>query len=113
MRALLLTMLLVAVPAAASAGGGPPVYPGATPAVAPAELGLKPLPKSAKVYATADGFTKVRAWYRIQLKGSPELAQPGKEDSMDTFLLGSGPSAMALMVRSLQGKTWIVIAPPI
>lgn len=90
----------------------PPIYPGATPAAAPAGLGEKPLPKSAKVYVTADGFIKVRAWYRDTLKGTPELAQPGKEDTMDAFLLGSGPSAMVVMIQWLDGKTWIAIGPP-
>lgn len=113
MRAILCTMLLAGLlGTVASAAGAPPIYPGAKPAAAPAGLGEKPLPKSAKVYVTSDGFTKVRGWYREQLKGTPEMAQPGKEDSMDAFLMGSGPSAMVLMVQSLQGKTWIVIAPP-
>lgn len=113
MRAILCTMLLAGLfTTAASAAGGPPIYPGAKPSADPGGLGEKPLPKSAKIYVTADGFTTVRAWYREQLKGTPEVAQPGKENSMDAFLLGSGPSAAILMVRSLKGKTWIVIGPP-
>jgi len=104
------TVLLAVVVAGTSPA--PPVYPGATLSAAPAGLGEKPLPKSAKVYVTPDDFSKVRSWYREKLQGVPELAQPGKEDSMDAFLLGQGPSATVLMIERLDGKTWLVIGPP-
>jgi hypothetical protein len=108
-------VLLLATTASVStdAAAAPPVFPGAKPAAAPAGLGEKPLPKSARVYVTDAEFATVRAWYRNALKGVSEIAQPGKENTMDAFLLGSGPSARVLMIQRLDGKTWIAIAPPV
>ncbi|HVR47941.1 MAG TPA: hypothetical protein VMT95_15025 [Candidatus Binatia bacterium] len=54
----------------------------------------------------------MKTWYQAQLKGAPEMAQPGKEKTMDAFLVGHGPGGLVLMIQSLNGKTWIVIAPP-
>ena len=101
--------------AAAPAGGesgAPPVYPGATAGTAPAGVGLKQLPKSVKVYYTSDDFGKVKTWYVAQLKGAQEMQQPGKEKTMDAFLVGQGPSGKVVMIQSLDGKVWIVIGPP-
>lgn len=90
-----------------------PVYPGAQPGTAPKGLGQRALPASAKVYVTPDDFAKVKAWYASQLKGAPEMAQPGMEKTEDAFLVGQGKSGMVVMIQSLNGKTWIVTAPPV
>jgi len=88
------------------------MYPGAEAGANPGGLGMKSLPPSARVYSTSDDFAKVKTWYQAQLKGAPEMAQPGKEKTMDAFLVGHGPGGLVLMIQSLNGKTWIVIAPP-
>jgi len=95
----------------AAASGAPPLYPGAAAGTAPAGLGEKALPKTVKVYSTSDGFAKVKTWYQGKLKGAQEMAQPGKEKTMDAFLLGQGKSATVVMIQSLNGKTWIAIGP--
>jgi hypothetical protein len=97
---------------AAGKPGSIPMYPGAEAAANPGGLGMKALPPSAKVYSTSDDFAKVKTWYQGQLKGAPEMAQPGKEKTMDAFLVGHGPGGFVVMIQSLNGKTWIVIAPP-
>lgn len=103
----------VAPAAAAPAGGSAiPVYPGANISSNPGGLGMKALPASAKIYSTSDDFSKVKAWYQGQLKGVPEMAQPGKEKTMDAFLVGHGPNGKVVMIQSLHGDTWIVVAPP-
>jgi hypothetical protein len=106
---------IAAGPLPATAGGtatAPPIYPGAVAAARPAGVGMKTPPASAKTYVTSDDFAKVKAWYRAHLKGAPEVAQPGMEKTEDAFLVGHGASAMAVMVQSYKGKTWIVIGPP-
>ena len=101
-------------PVAASGGSGaPPLYPGATPAHAPAGLGEKALPVTAKVYTTSDGFAKVKAWYKSKLNGAPEMSQPGKEATQDAFLLRHAKTAMVVLIQSVNGKTWIAIARPL
>jgi hypothetical protein len=54
----------------------------------------------------------VQTWYRGQLKGATEMAQPGKEKTMDAFLVGQGANGKAVMIQSLHGDTFIVVAPP-
>jgi len=98
--------------AASSASGAPPLYPGAAPAHAPASLGEKALPVTAKVYTTSDGFAKVKAWYKSKLNGAPEMSQPGKEATQDAFLLRHAKTAMVVLIQSVNGKTWIAIARP-
>jgi hypothetical protein len=96
-----------------ASGAAIPIYPNNTSVSSnPGNLGVGKLPASAKIYSTSDDFAKVKAWYRGQLKGAPEMASPGKEKTMDTFLVGHGPSGMAVMIQSMSGETWIVIAPP-
>ncbi|HZY98807.1 MAG TPA: hypothetical protein VFE36_04470 [Candidatus Baltobacteraceae bacterium] len=97
---------------AAPAAGNVPIYPGADVSSNPGGLGMKTLPASAKIYVTSDEFAKVQTWYRGQLNGAPEMAQPGKEKTMDAFMVGHGPSAMVVMIQSLHGDTFIVVAPP-
>ena len=104
-----------ASPAPAGAAGAaetPPVYPGAVPGARPAGVGLKEPPSQVKAYSTSDDFATVRAWYRAQLKGTPEMAQPGMEKTEDAFLVGHGASGAVVMIQSFQGKTWILIGPP-
>ena len=100
----------VAVQAGGNAVG--PVYPGAVETARPAGVGLKTPPPQAKTYATTDSFAKVQAWYRSQLDGAQELQQPGMEKIEDAFLLGSGQSATVVLIQQYDGKTWIVIGPP-
>lgn len=97
------------LPAAAAQG---PIYPGAAAAARPAGVTLKAPPAKVKTYATSDAFTKVKAWYQAHLKGSMELQQPGMQKTEDAFLVGNGPSGYVVMVRSYQGRTWIIIGPP-
>jgi len=102
-------------PLAAGAGTpSVPVYPGAVAAAHPAGLGLKKAPPpQAKTYVTNDGFAKVKAWYHGHLKGAQEIQQSGMEKYEDAFLVGSVDSGAVVMVESYQGKTWIVIGPPV
>jgi hypothetical protein len=98
-----------------AAGGttaAPPVYPGAVAAARPTGVGFKAPPPQSKTYVTPDDFAKVKAWYKAQLEGAAELAQPGMEKTEDAFLLGHGASGTVVMIQSYQGKTWIVIGPP-
>jgi hypothetical protein len=115
MRVILSAALLFALTQTAvlaSGSGAPPVYPGAVATTRPAGVGMKTPPPSAKTYATADDFSKVKAWYKAHLPGAMEMAQPGMEKTEDAFLTGQGKSAMVVMVQSYQGKTYIVIGPP-
>ena len=117
MRAILaaffVTSLVTAGPLPVSAAGtAPPVYPGAVAATRPAGVGFKTPPAGSKTYVTSDDFAKVKAWYKAHLKGAQELAKPGMEKTEDAFLVGQGPSGMVVLVQSYQGKTWIVIGPP-
>ncbi|HYL27468.1 MAG TPA: hypothetical protein VEW74_06495 [Candidatus Nitrosotalea sp.] len=91
----------------------PPVYPGAVATTRPAGVGLKAPPASAKTYVTVDAFAKVKAWYKSHLTGATEMQQPGMEKTEDAFLVGQGASGMVVMVQSHQGKTYIVIGPPV
>lgn len=90
----------------------PPVYPGAVAAERPAGVAFKAPPAQAKTYVTSDEFATVRSWYRAHLTAFQEVSQPGMENSEDAFLVGEGASATAVLVQSYQGKTWIVIGPP-
>jgi hypothetical protein len=104
-----------ASPVPTAAGGAaetPPVYPGAVPGVRPEGVGLKVPPSQVKAYSTSDDFATVQAWYRAQLKGAPEVAQPGMEKTEDAFLVGHGASGAVVVIQSFQGKTWILIGPP-
>lgn len=103
-------------PLMAQAGGDAaiPVYPGATATARPTGVGLKrPPPPSAKTYATSDSFAKVKAWYRTHLNGAQELQQPGMEKTEDAFLVGNAQSGGVVMIESYNGKTWIIIGPPV
>jgi hypothetical protein len=90
----------------------PPVYPGAVTADRPAGVALKAPPPSAKTYVTSDSFATVKAWYQAHLNGAAEMQQPGMEKTEDAFLVGPPDAGMVVMVQSYQGKTWIVIGPP-
>lgn len=91
----------------------PPVYPGAVAGTRPAGVGFMTPPPQAKAYVTSDDFATVRAWYRARLDGASEVQQPGMEKTEDAFLIGSGASATVVLVQSYEGRTWIVIGPPI
>ena len=119
-RAILTAVLAMAFalgvsPLIAQAGGSAvPLYPGATATARPAGVGLKrPPPPSAKTYVTSDSFAKVKAWYRTHLNGAQELQQPGMEKTEDAFLVGNSQSGMVVMIESYNGKTWIIIGPPV
>jgi hypothetical protein len=104
---------MVAMPLPAPAAGtAPPVYPGAVASARPAGVGFKAPPPQAKTYVTSDDFAKVKAWYKAQLKGAQEMAQPGMEKTEDAFLVGEVSSGMVVMIQSYKGKTWIIIGPP-
>jgi hypothetical protein len=94
------------------ASAAPPVYPGAVPATRPSGVAFKAPPSHAKTYVTPDSFTKVKSWYQAHLKGAQELQQPGMQKTEDAFLVGTAGSGMVVMVESYEGKTWIVIGPP-
>jgi|GEM_PF-2986420 len=107
-------LLLSLTPLAVRAGEDPPVYPGAVASARPAGVGLKTAPpRTAKTYVTSDSFTTVKAWYHAHLKGAQEMQQPGMEKIEDAFLVGNFQSGMVVMVESYQGKTWIIIGPPV
>lgn len=91
----------------------PPIYPGAVASARPAGVGLeKPPPPQAKTYVTSDAFAEVKAWYQAHLKNAQELQQPGMESSEDAFLVGDASSRMVVLIQSYEGKTWIIIGPP-
>ena len=90
----------------------PPVYPGAVASKRPAGVGFKVPPAQARTYATSDDFAKVRSWYRARLGAVQEVHQPGMEESEDAFLVGQGAGALVVFVQRYQGKTWIIIGPP-
>ena len=98
--------------AASSDASNPPVYPGAVEGTRPAGVGLKAPPHGVKSYSTSDDFAKVKAWYHDQLKGAMEVSQPGMEKTEAAFLVGQAASGKVVMVQSYQGKTWILIGPP-
>ncbi len=98
---------------AADSAAAPPVYPGAVAAARPEGVGFKAPPPQAKTYVTSDDFEKVRAWYKAQLSGAQEVQQPGMEASEDAFLVGRAESGTVVMVQAYQGKTWIIIGPPL
>lgn len=112
------TLLAIAGwPLVALAGGATttahPVYPGAVASARPAGVGLeKPPPPQAKTYVTSDAFADVKAWYQAHLKNAQELQQPGMEASEDAFLVGDASSGMVVLIQSYEGKTWIIIGPP-
>jgi len=97
---------------AAADNAAPPIYPGATPGVRPEAVGFNTPPPQVKVYSTSDDFATVRAWYRAHLKGASEVVQPGMEKTEDAFLVGQGESAVAVLIQSFKGRTWILIGPP-
>lgn len=96
---------------AGSAAGAPPVYPGATAAARPKDV-INGAPPDAKAYVTSDSFAKVRAWYKANLKGAPELGAPDHKKGMDVFLFGDGKTGMIIMLQDAGAKTWVVIGPP-
>jgi hypothetical protein len=117
MRTLLSTLLLAflasaTLPAAAGGVAAPPVYPGAVRGSVPNGVALKTPPSQVRAYSTSASFATVKAWYRAQLKGASEMQQPGMQQSEDAFLVGQGATAEVVMIRSFQGKTWILIGPP-
>ena len=99
--------------ASADTANGPPVYPDAVAGERPSGVGFKAPPPQTKAYVTADDFAKVQSWYRAHLPGAQEVAQPGMERTEDAFLIGSGASAAVVMVQAYDGKTWILIGPPL
>jgi hypothetical protein len=109
-----LALGLTPLAAGASTSADVPVYPGAVAAARPAGVGLKKAPPAqAKTYVTSDGFAKVKAWYQAHLRSAQEMQQGGMEKFEDAFLVGSVDSGKVVMVESYQGKTWIVIGPPV
>jgi hypothetical protein len=46
------------------------------------------------------------------LEGAQELQQPGMEGSEDAFLVGDASSGVVVMIQSYEGRTWIIIGPP-
>ena len=112
---LAVSVAIVSTPQRAAAGStaAPPVYPGAVATARPEGVGLKAPPPQAKTYVTSDDFTKVRAWYQAHLEGAQEVQQPGMEKTEDAFLVGSANAGTVVMVQSYEGKTWIVIGPPL
>jgi hypothetical protein len=113
LTAVLALAVSIALNPIAAAASAPPVYPGAVATTRPAGVGMKAPPASAKTYVTADSFTKVKAWYQAHLKGAQEMQQPGMEKTEDAFLVGTAASGMVVLVQSHQGKTYIVIGPPV
>jgi len=111
MRTTIATLLL-ALLAGTVAYASPPVYPGAVPGKRPAGVGFKNPPPQVKAYSTSDDFAKVKAWYKTHLGNAPDMAEPGMEKTEDTFMVGQGASAEAVLIQSYQGKTWILIGPP-
>lgn len=109
--AALLTVGVSALPTQANTSAAP-VYPGAVATARPAGVGLKTPPPQSKTYVTSDSFTTVRAWYRTHLNGAQELQQPGMEKTEDAFLVGKAQSGVVVLVQSYNGKTYIVIGPP-
>ena len=109
---ILAAILAIAINPIAAVASAPPVYPGAVATTRPAGVGMKAPPASAKTYVTADSFAKVKAWYQAHLKGAQEAQQPGMEKTEDAFLVGTAASGMVVLVQSHQGKTYIVIGPP-
>jgi hypothetical protein len=101
-----------ALAGSSGAAASVPIYPGAVAAPLPSGVALKAPPAKVKSYSTSDAFATVKAWYHAHLKGAPEMQQPGMEKTEDTFLVGQGASATAVMIRSVKGKTWILIGPP-
>jgi hypothetical protein len=97
---------------AGGASGSPPVYPGAVLGARPEGVGFKAPPSKVRAYSTPDDFATVKAWYKAHLKGASEMAQPGMEKTEDAFLVGSAASGAVVMIQSFQGKTWILIGPP-
>jgi len=98
--------------APAGADAPAPIYPGAL--LTPRPKGIADgAPLEAKAYVTADGFTKVTAWYRANLKGAPELGAPDNAKNKDVFLLGHGASGSVVMIQSVGGKTWIITGPAV
>ena len=90
-----------------------PVYPGAKAAAAvPSGIAPKTPPPSTKAYTSSDSFATVKAWYKSKLKDAMEASQPGQEAYEDAFLVGSPGSGYVVMVKTYQGKTWILIGPP-
>ena len=98
--------------AAGDVGAMPPIYPGAVAAAPPAGVGLKAPPPEAKTYVTPDDFANVKAWYSSQLVGAQQVQQPGMEKTEIAFLVGSASSGTVVFIQRYQGKTWIVIGPP-
>lgn len=90
-----------------------PVYPGAVPGTRPQGVGLKTPPSQVKAYFTLANFVTVKAWYQAHLKGAPELQQPGMEKTEDAFLVGTAENGVVVMIQSFNGKTWILIGPPV
>lgn len=99
-------------PGTSAESGTPPVYPGAVLGARPAGVGFKAPPTRVKTYSTPDDFATVKAWYRVHLKGAPEMAQPGMEKTEDAFLVGHAATATVVLIQSFKGKTWILIGPP-
>jgi hypothetical protein len=102
----------VATATAAADNAAAPIYPGAVPGVRPEGVGFNTPPPQVKTYSTSDDFATVRAWYRAHLKGASEVVQPGMDKTEDAFLVGKGASAVAVLIQTFKGRTWILIGPP-
>ncbi|MGR4065956.1 MAG: hypothetical protein ACLQPV_10985 [Vulcanimicrobiaceae bacterium] len=111
MRSTIVILVLAALTTAAGSAS-PPIYPGAVAGTRPAGVGFKNPPPQVKAYYTSDAFATVKAWYKAHLGAAPDISQPGMEKTEDTFLVGSGANAEAVLIQSYQGKTWILIGPP-
>ncbi len=115
MRAFLTTLsfaALAAIGAASAASTAPPVYPDAVPGNLPKGVALKTPPPQVKAFVTSASFATVKAWYQAHLADKTEMQQPGMEKTEDAFLIGEGAHALVVMIRSFQGRTWILIGPP-
>jgi hypothetical protein len=99
-----------ATDAPAASDATPPIYPGAVKTARPKGV-VDKAPPQAVFYQTADGFDKVRAWYKASLKGAPELGAPDNDKTKDVFLYGSGKSGMVIMLQNSAPKTWIIVGP--
>jgi hypothetical protein len=96
--------------APATAGAAPPVYPGAAQSAKPKGV-ADGAPPEAKAYSTTDDLAKVRAWYKVALRGAPELGAPDNDKTTDAFIVGRGKAGMVVILQSAGGKTWIIIGP--
>ena len=109
----LAALFAIVLSPSAARSSPPPVYPGAQATTRPAGVGFKAPPAQAKTYVTPDSVTAVKAWYRAHLSSAQEVQEPGMEATEDAFLVGNAASGMIVLVQSYQGKTYIIMGPPL